>query len=100
MPTDNSSAETSSEKAPRPAPGQRKWSHLSAIFKIGLTLLILGLVVRSVDLTSAWDNIAKQNLPLIVLAVIVVIFHIGLCGTRWVIIFWRLGSKPSRCGGL
>src|SRR5258708_37080282 len=96
MPTDNSSAETSSEKAPRPAPGQRKWSHLSAIFKIGLTLLILGLVVRSVDLTSAWDNIAKQNLPLIVLAGIVLMFHIRLCGTRWFVIFCRLGAPTSR----
>jgi glycosyltransferase 2 family protein len=95
MPTDNSSADTSPEKAPRPAPGKRKWSHLSAILKIGLTLLILGLVVRAVDLTSAWDNIAKQNLPLVVLAGIVMVFQIGLGGTRWFIILRRLDAKPS-----
>ena len=95
MPTDNSSAETSSEKAPRPAPGQRKWSHLSAILKIGVTLLILGLVVRSVDLSSAWDHIANQNLPLVVLAGIVLVFQVGLGGTRWFIILRRLDAKPS-----
>ena len=95
MPTDNSSAETSSEKASRPAPRQRKWSHLSAILKIGLTLLILGLVVRSVDLTSAWDNIAKQNLPLVMLAGIVLVSQIGLGGTRWFIILRRLDARPS-----
>jgi uncharacterized protein (TIRG00374 family) len=94
MPTDNSSAETSSEKASRPAPGQRKWSHFSAIFKIGVTLLILGLVVRSVDLSSAWDHIANQNLPLVVLAGIVLVLQIGLGGTRWFIILRRLDAKP------
>jgi glycosyltransferase 2 family protein len=94
MPTDNSSAETSSEKASRPAPGQRKWSHFSAIFKIGVTLLILGFVVRSVDLSSAWDHIANQNLPLVVLAGIVLVLQIGLGGTRWFIILRRLDAKP------
>jgi glycosyltransferase 2 family protein len=95
MPTDNDSSETSNGKASRPASGQSKWSKLSKVFKVALTVLIFGLVVRSVDLSAAWDHVANQNLPLVVLAGAVLMFQIGLGGTRWLIILRHLDARPS-----
>jgi hypothetical protein len=95
MPTDNDSSETSNGKASRPASGQGKWSKLSKVFKVALTVLIFGLVVRSVDLSAAWDHVTNQTLPLVVLAGAVLMFQIGLGGTRWLIILRHLDARPS-----
>lgn len=94
MPPDNDSTQTAAENAARPASGKGKWANLSRILKIALTLLIFGLVVRSVDLSTAWDHVANQNLPLVVLAAAVLMFQIGLGGTRWLIILRNLGARP------
>jgi uncharacterized protein (TIRG00374 family) len=94
MPPDSNSAETSTGKASRPESGQGKWSNLSKILKIALTFLIFGLVVRSVDLSTAWEHVANQNLPLVVLAAAVLVFQVGLGGTRWLIILRNLDARP------
>lgn len=94
MITDNSNAETSTEGISRLVPRQRRWSIFLKVLKVGLTLLILGVVVHSVDLSSAWENIANQNLALVALAVVVMTLQIGIGGTRWLIILKRLGARP------
>jgi glycosyltransferase 2 family protein len=95
MPPDNNSTATSPEKAARADARQGKWSNLSKILKIALTLLIFGFVVRSVDLSTAWENVANQNLPLVALAAVVLVFQIGLGGTRWLIILRNLDARPA-----
>ena len=94
MTTNNSNADTSLKGASPPTPGQRKWSNLFKVLKVGITLLIFGFIVHSVDLSAAWEHVAHQNLPLVALTAVVMATQIGLGGTRWWLILRRLDARP------
>ena len=94
MTTNNSNAETSLKGASPPDPRRHKWSNLFKVLKVGITLLIFGFIVHSVDLSAAWSHVAHQNLPLVALTAVVMTTQIGLGGTRWWLILRRLDARP------
>ena len=94
MTTNDSNAETSITDVSGPASRQRKWSNLFKALKVGLTLLIFGFIVHTVDLSAAWEQVTRQNLPLVALAAVVATVQIGLGGVRWWIILKRLDARP------
>jgi uncharacterized protein (TIRG00374 family) len=78
----------------QPQPRQRKRSTFFTIAKAGITLLIFGYVVYSVDLSAAWKRAAMLDLPLVTLAGASLVVQVGLGGTRWLIILRCLGARP------
>jgi hypothetical protein len=96
MTTNNSNADTPFKGASPPTPGQRKWSNLFKVLKVGITLVIFGFIVHSVDLSAAWAHVAHQNLPLVALTAVVMATQIGLGGTRWWLIYRRAGRAGRR----
>ena len=82
--------------ASRPQARKRKGITLFTMAKVGITLLIFGFVVYSVDLSAAWKRAANLDLPVVALAgAFLLSSKVGLGGTRWLIILRCLGARPS-----
>jgi glycosyltransferase 2 family protein len=94
MLSDSSKAAMPMEATSRPEQPQRKGVALSTILKAGITLLIFGYVLYTVDLSAAWKRAAGQDLPLVVVAGLILVTQVGLGGTRWLIILRSLGARP------
>ncbi len=77
-----------------PPAAQRKGLALSTILKAGITLLILGYVLQTADLSAAWNHAANQDLMPVVVAGLILVLQVGLGGTRWLIILRSLGARP------
>src|SRR5882724_2545686 len=100
MLSDNSKAEVPMERASRPEASQRKGTGLSTILKAGITLLILGYIAYTVDLSAAWQRAATQDLTLVAVAGLILMLQVGFGGSRWLIILRSLGAKPPTGGTL
>ncbi len=94
MLSDNSNAGAPLEVASRPPTGRRSGSGLSTIVKAAITLIILGYVVHTVDLSAAWKHAADLDVPLAAVAGLFLMSQVGLGGTRWLIILRYLGARP------
>jgi len=92
--TVNQKTMTSTENVPRLELRQPRWATAFKLLKLALTLIILGAVVSSVDLSAAWEHIVHQNLPLAALAAIVLMLQVALGGTRWWVTLKCLGANP------
>jgi uncharacterized protein (TIRG00374 family) len=92
---DNSNAEAPIQSGRSPL-GQRKGVGLLTMLKVGITILILGYVVHSVDLTAAWQRASSQQLPLVVVAGLIMLVQILLGGTRWLLVLKCLGARPLK----
>jgi glycosyltransferase 2 family protein len=68
---------------------------LLTILKIGLSVLAVGIVVSTVDLTSAWQRAATQNLWLVLAAAGTTTVQIAIGGFRWHVILRRLGVPAT-----
>ncbi|WP_421999502.1 lysylphosphatidylglycerol synthase transmembrane domain-containing protein [Reyranella sp.] len=73
---------------------RRRGAGLVTIAKVAVTLLILGYIGSTVDLSAAVRRVATQNLPLVALAGFILVVQVGLGGTRWFIILRSLGARP------
>jgi uncharacterized protein (TIRG00374 family) len=82
------------EATSRPEQPQRKGTALPTILKAAVTLLILGYVLYTVDLSAAWKRVATQDLPLVVVAGFILVLQVGLGGMRWLFILRSLGATP------
>jgi uncharacterized protein (TIRG00374 family) len=60
------------------------------LLKIGLTVVMLGAVLHSVDLSAAWKYASEQNSWLLLLAAGLVSFQFGCGASRWYLILRRL----------
>jgi uncharacterized protein (TIRG00374 family) len=60
------------------------------LLKIGLTVVMLGAVLYSVDLSAAWKYASEQNSWFLLLAAGLVSFQIGCGACRWLLILRRL----------
>jgi glycosyltransferase 2 family protein len=77
-------------------PSKSPWkARLLTIVKIGLSLLAVGIVVSTVDLSSAWQRAATQNLWLVLAAAGTTTVQIAIGGLRWHVILRRLGVPST-----
>jgi glycosyltransferase 2 family protein len=76
-------------------PRQKVWA--LAALKVGLSALAVGIVVSTVDLSSAWQRASSQNVWLVLVAAGVMLLQTALGGLRWHVILRRLGV-PARVG--
>src|SRR5262249_34671550 len=73
-----------------------RWSRwVSVALKVGLSALAVGMVVKTVDFSAAWERALNQDRRFLVLAAVVVLLQIFLGGMRWHVILTRLGGKSS-----
>jgi len=82
------------ESAFRPRAQPRKGSRVVTLAKVAVTLLIIGYIAHTVDLSAAVRRAASQDLPLVALAGLILVLQVGLGGTRWLIILRSLGAYP------
>jgi uncharacterized protein (TIRG00374 family) len=68
---------------------------LLTLLKVALSLLAVGIVVSTVDLSSAWQRAATQNLWLVLAAAGITIVQIAIGGLRWHVILRRLGVAAA-----
>jgi uncharacterized membrane protein YbhN (UPF0104 family) len=61
--------------------------------KFALSLLAIVVVLRTVDLPSAWHRMQQQNLPLALVGAAVMVGQVLLGGLRWHVILQRLGGR-------
>jgi len=94
MLSDESKAAMRMESASRPRAQQRKGSRVVTLAKAAVTLLIIGYIAYTVDLSAAVRRTASQDLPLVALAGLIAVLQVGLGGTRWLIILRSLGARP------
>jgi uncharacterized membrane protein YbhN (UPF0104 family) len=72
---------------------QKTWA--LTILKVALSLLAVGVVVSTVDLSSAWRRAATQNLWLVLAAIGITILQIAIGGLRWHVVLRRLGVQAA-----
>jgi uncharacterized protein (TIRG00374 family) len=65
------------------------------LLKLALTALAVGVVLRSVDLSSAWQRLADQRFGLVLLAVAVAAVQIVVAGLRWHVIVKELAPRAD-----
>jgi uncharacterized membrane protein YbhN (UPF0104 family) len=70
---------------------QRGW--LLTILKVALSLVAVGIVVSTVDLSSAWRRAATQNFRLVLAAAGMTVLQIAIGGLRWHVVLRRLGVQ-------
>ncbi|MDX8405516.1 MAG: lysylphosphatidylglycerol synthase transmembrane domain-containing protein [Mariprofundus sp.] len=73
-----------------------KKSHLIFLLKLTLTLSLLTLIFRSVDMGDVWSRIIAINPLWLMLAMLLVAAGYALCGLRWAWISHGLGIEVSR----
>ena len=71
-------------------------STLFFVFKLSLTLGLLGLLLTWVDLASVWERIRGVNPVWLFAALSCVVFAYILSGNRWAWILEGLGISVSR----
>jgi uncharacterized membrane protein YbhN (UPF0104 family) len=72
---------------------QRAW--LLTILKVALSSLAVGIVVSTVDLSSAWRRAATQNFWLVLAAAGITVLQIVIGGLRWHLVLRRLGVQAE-----
>jgi uncharacterized protein (TIRG00374 family) len=76
------------------APSRRsRWP--SVALKVGLTAVAVGMVVKTVDFSTAWERTLNQDHRFLALAAAIVLLQVFLGGMRWHVILTRLGGKSS-----
>jgi uncharacterized membrane protein YbhN (UPF0104 family) len=75
----------------RLTPRQKTW--LLMILKIAVSALAVGIVVSTVDLSSAWRRAATQNLWLVPVAGGITVLQIAIGSLRWHLVLRRLGVQ-------
>jgi uncharacterized protein (TIRG00374 family) len=77
-------------------PSKSRWkAWLLTILKVGVSLLAVGIVVSTVDLSSAWQRAATQNSWLLLAAAGMTTVQIAIGGLRWHVILRRLGVPAA-----
>jgi uncharacterized membrane protein YbhN (UPF0104 family) len=94
MPTTVLEAKTTNDHGPVQLTQHRK-AWLLTILKLALSLLAIGLVASTVDLSSAWRRAATQNLWLVLAAAGMTAVQIAIGGLRWHVILRRLGVPAA-----
>jgi uncharacterized membrane protein YbhN (UPF0104 family) len=73
-----------------------RWSSRGfTVLKVGLSALAIGLVLRTVDLSAAWERIAVQDFRYLMAAVGALMLQIWVGGLRWHVILRRLGAPAK-----
>jgi len=68
---------------------------LITIAKVGLSVAVIIMVARNVDLAAAWRRFASQNFWYPITAVAILILQVGIGGLRWHLILRGLGAAVS-----
>jgi uncharacterized protein (TIRG00374 family) len=82
--------EVASAEAPS---SSRRSSWLPMALKIGLSGLAIGMVLKTVDLSAAWQHVLDQNLWFLLVAAAAMLVQTALGGLRWHVILAQLGGK-------
>jgi uncharacterized membrane protein YbhN (UPF0104 family) len=72
---------------------QSSWGF--TLLKVGLSALAIGLVLRTVDLSAAWERMAVQDFRFLLAALGVLLLQICVGGLRWHVILKRL-QAPAK----
>jgi uncharacterized membrane protein YbhN (UPF0104 family) len=79
-----------------PEQSASRWSSRGfTLLKVGLSALAIGLVLRAVDLSAAWERMAVQDFWYLVAALGVLLLQVGTGALRWHVILQKLGA-PAR----
>jgi uncharacterized membrane protein YbhN (UPF0104 family) len=73
----------------------RRSSWRFTLLKVVVSVLAIGVVLRTVDLGDAWQRMANQDLRLLLAAVGILVVQICVGGLRWNTILRRLGAPVA-----
>jgi glycosyltransferase 2 family protein len=76
--------------------GQR----ISIVLKFGISVVLIGLVCRNIDVTAVVGALSNQSFVWIVATVLLGLFQIGLLSLRWQQILRALGAKSGMVSAL